>query len=297
MVVFARVVEHGSLSAAARALGVSSSAISRSLSRLEAGIGAQLLHRSTRALSVTDIGERVYAGCAQIARAAQEIRALCGEHAAEPAGRLRMTAPVSLGQRWVVPRLQPLLARWQQLQLTMTLTDRLTDLVEENFDLAIRIGSDLPPGLVAREIGRVRYLLVASPQFLRTRRAPSHPEELAGLPCIVLGYGAFRGELVLRHHTGGQPVSVSTQGPLDVNNGGAILAASEAGMGIGVTPDFTADAALRSGSVMPVLSDWRLEGPYQERPINALYAPTRYLSRKVRVVIDWLLENKPATQG
>jgi DNA-binding transcriptional LysR family regulator len=293
MVVFARVVEHGSFSAAARALGVSSSAVSRSVARLEASIGGQLLHRNTRALSVTDIGERVYAGCAQIARTAQDIRAMSGEQATVPAGLLRVTAPVSLGQCWLVPRLQPLLARWQQLHLSITLTDRVTDLVEENFDLAIRIGNELPPGLVARELCRVSYVLVASPSHLRAQPAPKHPSELVGRPCIVLGYGAFRGELVFRHRSSDEQVSVRTSGPLDVNNGGAVLAAAEVGMGIGVTPDFTAAAALRSGSVLPVLSEWRLEGPYQERPVNALYAPTRHLSRKVRVVIDWLLDGAP----
>lgn len=152
MVVFAKVVEQTSLSAAARQLGVTNSAVSRSLARLEAHMGVQLLHRTTRAVSPTELGRQVYIGCALIAQTARDLRSVAGQHASEPTGRLLVTAPIGLGQRWLMPRLPLFLDRWPNLSVNVTLTDRMVDLVEEGFDLGLRITAELPQGLVARPL-------------------------------------------------------------------------------------------------------------------------------------------------
>jgi DNA-binding transcriptional LysR family regulator len=290
MAVFAKVVELRSLSAAARQLGVTSSAVSRSVTRLEAQMGAQLLHRSTRAVSPTDLGRQVYAGCASIAQTARDVCALAGQHVSEPTGRLLVTAPVGLGQRWLVPRLFSFLERWPNVSVGVTLTDRLVDVVEEGFDLALRITTALPQGLVARPLLSTSYVLVASPDYVARHGAPQAPGELAAHRCIVLGYGDFTGDLTLFQAATSARVKVKVSGPLTVNNGVAILSAVEAGLGIGLLPDFTARVALESGAVVKVLAEWSLGVPYEERKVHALYAPTRHVPRKVRALIDHLVE-------
>jgi DNA-binding transcriptional LysR family regulator len=288
MVVFAKVVEQRSLSAAARQLGVTSSAVSRSVARLEAQMGVQLLHRTTRAVSPTELGQQVYAGCALIAQTARDLRAVAGQHASEPTGRLLVTAPIGLGQRWLMPRLPTFLERWPNLSVGVTLTDRMVDLVEEGFDLALRITTELPPGLIARPLLATSYMLVASPEYLARHGVPQSPAELAAHQCIVLGYGAFTGELTLSRAGGGSRVRVQVSGPLTVNNGAAILSAAQAGVGIGLLPDFTAQAAIESGAAVQLLAGWTFGSPYQARQVQAVYVPTRHVPRKVRALIDHL---------
>jgi len=286
MVVFAKVVELRGFSQAARQLGLTGSGVSRSVGRLEAHFGSKLLHRTTRKVTPTELGLEVYAGCARIAQTAREVSSLAGRYARTPAGSLQVSAPVGLGQRWLMPRLPSFLQRWPEVQLRVTLTDRMVDLVEEGFDLALRIATSLPPGLVARPLLTTHYRLVASPAYLQQRGTPHTPAELAAHECVLLGYGDFSGSLVLQRD--GEQVAVQVQGRLAVNNGAAILAAAEAGVGIGLLPDFTAAQALAQGSVVPVLPGWELGGGYRPRDVHAVYSPTRHLPLKVRAFIDHL---------
>jgi len=286
MVVFSKVVELRSFTEAARLLGLTGSAVSRSVGRLEAHFGSKLLHRTTRAVSPTELGLEVYSGCSLIAQTAREVKAIAGRYATAPVGRLTVSAPIVFGQRWLSPRLGDFLDRWPDVQVQLTLTDRMVDLVEEGFDIALRISTALPPGLVARPLLTTTYQLVASPDYLRTHGAPATPAELAEHGCILLGYGGFNGDLLLRNDT--EQASVKVQGRLAVNNGAAILSAAEAGLGIGLLPDFTAAASLQTGTVIRVLPDWQLLGAYSERKIHAVYSPTRHLPQKVRAFIDHL---------
>lgn len=286
MVVFSKVVELRSFSAAARQLRLTSSAVSRSVGRLEAHFNSKLLHRTTRAVTPTELGLEVYSGCSLIAQTAREIKSIAGRYASAPVGRLTVSAPVVFGQRWLSPRLPAFLQRWPDVQLKLTLTDRMVDLVEEGFDLALRIATGLPLGLTARPLLSTSYVLIASPSYLQANGEPQTPAELAAHCCVLLGYGPFGGDLLLSN--GHEQIAVKVDGRLAVNNGAAILSAAQAGVGIGLLPDFTAAASLEDGSVMRILSQWTLMGAYGERKVYAVYSPTRHLPQKVRAFIDHL---------
>ncbi len=293
MVVFAKVVDLRSFSAAARQLGLTHSAVSRSVARLEAHLGVKLLHRTTRSLSPTDLGRDVVEHCALISQTARDVSAIAQRHALSPTGRLSISAPIVLGQRWLMPRLPEFLARWPDVDVQLALTDRMVDLVEEGVDVALRIATAMPPGLVARSVLHTRYLLIAAPAYLAQHGTPREPTDLAHHACVVLGYGDFGGDLHLNDGT--CEARVQMQGRLAVNNGAAIVSAVEAMVGIGVLPDFAAAAALAAGSVELLLPTWQLQHAYRPRQVYAAYSPTRHLPRKVRAFIDHLTGTESAT--
>ena len=288
MVVFARVVDSGGFTAAARALGLTNSAVSRSVARLEAQLGARLLNRTTRSVSLTELGAEVYPGCARVAQTAREVQALAGRYALAPQGRVRVSAPTVFGETWLAPLLPAFLARWPQVQVDLMLIDRLVDLADEGYDLALRITRPgaVAPGLVARPLGEVRYLMVAAPAYLRRHGMPAEPSQLADHTFIWLGYPPFEDRLEFQRDGSGGPIQV--RGPLRVNNSRAILVAVEAGLGIGIVPDFAAAAGLRVRRLKAVLPRWPLAGAYEPRVLHAVYTPTRHLPPKVRVLIDHL---------
>ncbi|KWR91309.1 LysR family transcriptional regulator [Cupriavidus sp. IDO] len=287
MAVFARVVECGSFSAAAQELGMTPSAVSRHVSRLEATLGASLLQRTTRAFALTELGQSVYAACARMTAAAREVTALGGDHTGEPHGVLRVSAPVSFGQAWLAPRLPALLARYPALELQITLADRMVDLVEEGLDVAIRIARELAPGLVARPLREVHYRLVASPAYVRQHGAPATPNDLPAARCLYLGYGAFGEHWTLRPKAGGDSLSVRIPPRLTLNNSLAIVTMVERDAGIGLVPDFSAADGLADGRLVTVLDDWDILEPYVGTAY-AVYTPTRHVAPKVRAFVDHL---------
>ncbi|NRF65599.1 LysR family transcriptional regulator [Aquincola sp. S2] len=289
MVVFARVVELRGFAPAARALGLTTSAVSRSVARLEAALAVKLLNRTTRSVSLTELGAEVYPGCARIAQTARDVQALAGRYALTPRGRVRVGAPAVFGEVWLAPRLPAFLARWPEVEVELTLIDRVVDLVDEGYDLALRIlaPSALAPGLVARRLFDMHYVLVAAPAYLQANGAPATPDALAEHRCIYLGYGPFLDRLLFERD-GAAPLEVQVRGPLTINNSVGILATVEAGLGIGIVPDFAAAAGLRAGRLQRLFADWRLGGGYATRGVFAVYAPTRHLPQKVRVLIDHL---------
>ena len=296
MVVFARVVDSGGFTAAARALGLTNSAVSRSVARLEAQLGARLLNRTTRSVALTELGAEVYPGCARMAQTAREVQALAGRYALTPQGRVRVSAPTVFGEVWLAPLLPGFLARWPQVQVDLTLIDRLVDLVDEGYDLALRITRPgaVAPGLVARALMDMRYVMVAAPAYLRRHGAPADPSQLAEHACIGLDFPPLEDRL--EFEPAGQagqarapaPEPVQVRCPLRVNNSSAILATVEAGLGIGIVPDFAAAAGLRARRLKAVLPRWRLSGAYAPRVVHAVYTPNRHLPAKVRVFIDHL---------
>ena len=292
MAVFAQVVDSGGFSAAARMLGLTTSAVSRHVSRLETHIGGRLLHRTTRSLSLTELGQQVHAGCLRMLSTAREIHALAGSYRARPNGVLAVTAPVALGQIWLVPRLPVFLERYPEVQVRLILVDRNVDLVEEGVDLAIRIATEPAPGLAARPLGKVRYVLVASPQYLVAHGGPATPHDLPRYACSYLGYARFGEEWTFRRD--GAASSLRVPSRLTINNSVALLAAVEAGSGIGLLPNFTARAALEQGRVRQVLAEWQLDEPYAGN-VYAVYPPGPHLPLKVRAFIDYLVaEAAPA---
>jgi DNA-binding transcriptional LysR family regulator len=287
MAIFAHVVESGGFSSAARKLGLTTSAVSRHVTRLESHLGGRLLNRTTRSLSLTELGAQVHAACLRMLSDAREIHAMAGSYSARPNGVIRVSAPVVFGQVWLAPRLPAFLARYPEVDVRLTLVDRTVDLIEEGIDLAIRIARELDPGLAARPLRTMRYVLVASPDYLARHPAPAAPADLNTHHCVHLGYGAFGDAWQFERE--GVTTSVTVGARLTINNSAAILAAIEAGGGIGLIPDFTAAQALADGRVVPVLPDWTLAAPYTGA-VHAVYVPGRHLALKTRVLIDFLLE-------
>ncbi|MFZ6658765.1 LysR family transcriptional regulator [Undibacterium sp. TJN19] len=287
MAMFAQVIESGSFSAAALQLGVNTSAVSRHVSRLEAHMGGRLLQRSTRSFALTELGKEVYAGCARLVQAARETQALAGSYSQSPTGIIRVSAPIVFGQVWLAPRLQGFLDTYPDVDIRLTLMDSTIDLIDEGVDLAIRISRELAPGLAARPLGKMRYVLVATPGYLRQHGNPSMPEELSAHRCIYLGYAAFGDQWAMQRGKQQCQVQVSTR--LTINNSSAILAAVLAGGGIGLVPDFTAEAAIATGQVQVILPDWDFCEPYTGN-IYAVYTPGKHLALKIRALIDYLLK-------
>ncbi len=304
MAVFVRVVDSAGFSAAARQIGLTTSAVSRHVTRLETHLGGRLLQRTTRSVRLTELGEQVYAGCTRMLSAAREVQTMAGSYGARPNGLVRVTAPVVFGQVWLAPRLPGFLARYPEVTVQLSLVDRNVDLVEDGVDLAIRIARELSPGLAARSLCRMRYVLVASPAYLQRHGHPEHPQALAEHHCIYLGYGAFGNTWTL-HPRDNPPVPGSAPRqraalPTDavkvkvgsralVNNSAAIVSMVVANGGIGLVPDFSARAALDDGRVQEVLPGWALAAPYTGT-VFAVYTPTSHLPLKTRSLIDHLAE-------
>ena len=309
MAVFVRVVDSAGFSAAARQIGLTTSAVSRHVTRLEAHLGGRLLQRTTRSVRLTELGEQVYAGCTRMLSAAREVQAMAGSYGARPNGLVRVTAPVVFGQVWLAPRLPGFLARYPEVTVQLSLVDRNVDLVEDGVDLAIRIARELSPGLAARRLCPMRYVLVASPAYLQRHGRPEHPLALAEHHCIYLGYGAFGNTWTLHPLTAPAPARASRRAgasaqrpaaPSDavkvkvrsralVNNSAAIVSMAAADGGIGLVPDFSARSALDDGRVQEVLPGWTLAAPYTGT-VFAVYTPTSHLPLKTRSLIDHLAE-------
>lgn len=287
MLVFAKVVETGSFSAAARALSLTTSGVSRHITRLESAVNGALLQRTTRSFALTELGQEVYAACARLAGAAQEVSTLSRQYGSEPQGLLKISAPLTFGQYWLTPRLTGLLEHYPQLDLAVTLTDRLVDLIEEGADLAIRITQSLSPGLVARHLRDIHYLLAASPDYLTRHAPPQTPQALHQHCCVCLDFEPFGQTWKLARDN--EQVEVKVNRRVALSHSAAIQEMIKAGGGIGPIPDFAAEDAFRRGELAPVLPDWRFELPYQEKAY-LVYTPTRHLPLKARAFIDYLTE-------
>ena len=285
MAVFARVVEAESFSGAARALGLSKSAVSKQISRLEDRLGLRLLNRTTRRLSLTEGGAAFYQGCQRVVAEAEAAEQAVTHLASAPRGRLRVNAPMSFGVRHVSPALPEFLARYPELAIDLALNDRVVDLVEEGFDVGVRIGRLTDSSLVARRLAPNRAVLSAAPGYLEARGMPRRPEELEGHACLIYSYQAMGEGWRLAGPEGERHFKIS--GPLRVNNGAAILAAARGGLGVALLPGFICGEDLRAGRLVRVLPDW--EAP-PDSAVSAVYPAARHLSPKVRVFVDFLAE-------
>lgn len=294
MLVFARVVEHQSFAGAARQLGLTTSAVSRSVGRLEAHFGLRLLQRTTRSLSLTEAGAEIHQACLRLVEDAQAVQALAGQLRQQPRGLLKISAPAVLGDIWLSPLLPGFCARWPEVQVQVDMTDRMVDLVAEGLDLGLRISvpGQIAPGLVARPLKTIRYVLVATPGYLAQHAQITEPGQLLAHPFISLGYGQFQDEVELRplHPAAAPATRLLVNTPITIASSLGIIHALQQGPGIGVVADFAAQAALQAGQLAHVLPGWALCGKYAPRVVHAVYAPTRHVPLKLRALIDYLVE-------
>ena len=283
MAIFARVVEYRSFTRAARELGMTKSTVSKQVGRLEDRLGLRLLNRSTRQLSLTEAGVAFYQGCRRMVAEAEQAEQAVSFLAEAPRGTLFVSAPVSFGTLHILPGLPDFLRRYPELRVEVTLNDRLVDLIEEGFDIGVRIRKLEDSALVSRRLAPSRRVLAASPDYLARQGRPRRLEDLADHECLIYAYQVEGALWRLAGPDGKREVKVA--GRLRVNNGEALLAAALGGAGIAFLPTFVCGEALRGGRLARVLPDWSDD----EGAVNVICPPGRNLLPKVRVFIDDLV--------
>jgi DNA-binding transcriptional LysR family regulator len=283
MAIFARVVEPKSFSAAARRLGLSKSLVSKHVSQLEKSVGARLLNRTTRNMSLTEAGAVFYDHCARIVEELEEAKLAVGRLHSEPRGVLKLSASVAFGTLHIAPALPEFLARHPEVSIDMVITDRFVDMAEEGYDLAIRIAKDPGQNLVARRLAGVNRRMCATPEYFARRGVPRVPEDLLQHNCLT--YTHFNPQDPWRLQGPAGEISVPASGNLRLNDDEALAQAVLGGLGVGLLPTFIIGQELQSGKLQAVLSEYVA----LERQIYAIYLPNRHLSAKVRAFIDFLL--------
>lgn len=280
--VFVAVVECDGFSSAARKLGVSKSAVSKRITSLENKLGVQLLYRTTRRLSLTEAGEHYYQNAVKALRFASEAEDAVIQRQAQPQGRLRINTPMSFGRLHIAPLIPRFLERYPEIQIDMVMDDRVVDLIEGRFDIAIR-GGDLPDSsLVARKLAPMHSMICASPDYIARHSMPQVPAELVDHNCLHFSYTMSEWSFTKQ----GEEEVVRATGNYLVNNGEALREVLLRGMGIGRAPTFIVGSDIAAGRLVQVLPDYRM-------PTKALYAlfPERqHLPAKVRVFIDFVVE-------
>jgi len=280
MQAFVEICDRGSLTAAGEALGKSQPTMVRTLANLEAELGVRLLRRTTRRLALTEEG-RGY--LAQVRRILADVdaaeRAVMGG-STTPRGRLRITAPVTFGQRHVTPVAVGFLERYPEVQLDLLLLDRVVNLLEEGIDLAVRIGRLADSSMIASAVGIMRRVLVASPALLERHGTPDRPEDLVGAPAVLFrGMGAGDS---WQFRTDGKVGGVTVRGILTTNQATAAVAACASGLGFGVFQAYQVADQLRSGELRLLLEDFE---PVPA-PVSLVYSDARLMSPTLRVLVD-----------
>jgi len=288
---FVRAIELGSLSAVAREQHTTQSNISKIVAALEDDLGVRLLERSTASLSPTMPGRRFYERARGVleeyADAVSDVR---GETAAA-SGLLRVNAPVALGQFCLNAYVQDFLQQYPAIEVELILNDRMVDLVEEGVDIAVRLGSDLPPNVIARRAGVSQRFLVAAPVYVKTHGPLQAPEELADHEYVRFAWSSHGDAVELSDGT--RKVTIATHGRYRVNNALAIRDTLVAGGGIGLCPEWLVHDLLAQRKLRRVLRGW--QGPAQE--LNLLYPSRRYLPHRVRLMLDYLQQRFAAQAG
>jgi DNA-binding transcriptional LysR family regulator len=285
IVAFVHTAEASSFVGASQRLGLSASAVGKSVARLEQHLGVRLLQRSTRRVSLTEDGEPFYERCRQILDALSEAESMMLQANATPRGRLRVSLP-TIGYRFLLPILPEFAERYPQIDLELDFNDRLVDVIEGGFDAAIRSGELPDSQLMARRLGPFRFVLCASPAYLQRRGVPLVPADLAQHACLRFRFPTS-GKLqawALR----GLPDDAAAQFPsaLTCNNMEALRAAAELGLGIAYMPDFLAREAIRAGTLRSVLAGHLAHAGQ----FSVVWPSNRQLSPKLRALVDFLSE-------
>jgi DNA-binding transcriptional LysR family regulator len=283
MLVFSEVVKEGSFSRAALQLGRSKASVSREIAALEKRLGVQLLRRTTRRMSLTEVGEIFLEGCNRVVEEADLAERSIGQLQDDPHGEIRVAAPMSFGHLQLAPRMGRFLERYPNVRVDVDLTDRRIDLVREKIDLSIRICKPRVQSYMIRRLATIHALICASPDYLAAHGVPEHPSDLKQHECLV-----YTSAPEVWIFEGG--VKVEACGTLNIDNGDALLQAALAGVGIVYLPTYLLADDIRAGRLVPLL----VEHMNRENSTDGLYVvypENRHLSPKVRAMIDWLVED------
>ncbi len=287
---FVKVVQTGSFTRAAEQLQGQKAHVSRVITQLEAELGARLLERTTRSLSLTEVGREFFERAVGILSATDEARRAVQQAQGEPRGTLRLSSGVEFGLLWVNGWVRDYLQRHPAVHVDLEMTGRVVDIVHEGFDLAVRVGALADSSLNARKLGDLHYGLFAAPAYLKRRAAPVQPEDLAQHDLIRFSGSRTRRIWTLERE--GKTHSVDAPARLNVNNSLAVRDAAIDGLGIAQLPWRLAEPALATGALQSVLADWRLPSA----PVHAVFASARYLAPKVRAFIDLAVASMETVQ-
>lgn len=282
MAIFVRVVESGSFTGAAKALGLPKSTVSRKITQLEERLGVRLIQRTTRSLSLTDTGSAYHAHCARILADIEEANTAVTEMQSTPSGTLRITAPVLFGST----ALSNIIAEYMELHplvnIDLVLSDQMLDLVQDGLDVAFRVGHLEDSSLIGRYLGDVKAILCASPAYLERHGKPSHPSEINDHQIITI---SGRDQWSMKGPDS-QDVNINIKPRLKVNDFASLYTLTLSGAGIASLPILIAASAIKNKELTPIMCNW----PFEAYPIHALYASNRHLSAKVRSFVDFVIE-------
>lgn len=281
---FVAVVEHASFSAAAEKLNITKSAVSKRITQLEEELGIRLINRTTRKLSLTEAGQRYYEYVAQSLNLAQQGIDAVGELQGQPRGKLKVTAPMSFGVLHVAPLIAEFLALYPDVEIDLHLADQMLDLVQESFDIGIRIGHLPESNLVARRLAPCVSVLCASQAYLDQHGTPQQPSDLSQHSCLQYSY--YRGGTEWSVSSAGTEYRVMPKGRLSVNNSEAIRRAVLEGAGIGNLPTFIVAKDIQAGKLQVVLSNYQLP----DHAVYAVFPDRKHLPLKVRAFLDFIHE-------
>ena len=282
MEVFVEVARAEGFTAAARRIGLSRAQVSKSVMQLEQHLGTRLFNRTTRRISLTEVGRVYLARCVEILEDIAETEAIAGEQTQQPHGRLTLSAPTSFAILHLQQAIPAYLQQHPQVQISLNLADRFIDVVDEGFDLVIRIAELEDSSLVARRLAPCRRLLCAAPQYLDEHGTPMVPQDLALHRCLVYSNELRPDSWRLQGPAGEETVRVN--GPFCADNGDILRAAAVAGLGVTLLPSFIVGADLRAGRLRQVMADYSPPLIY----IYAVFPSRRYLSARVRSFVDFM---------
>lgn len=282
--IFTRVVDCASFTRAADTLGIPRSSVSAAVLELEGRVGARLLNRTTRKVSPTEDGSAFYERCQRLIADVEDAENLFRQTAAQPSGRLRIDVPGRIGRLVIAPALAEFLDLYPQIDISLGVTDRAVDLVEDNIDCVLRVGSLSDSGLIARPIGKLPLINVASPAYLERHGTPGAPQDLPRHWAINYA-SPSSGRVENWEWIEGETLhSVSMRGRVTVNNAEAYIACCLAGLGLIQIPAYDVRPHLESGELVEVMPNHQAE----PMPMTLLYSHRQHLSRRLQVFAEWL---------
>lgn len=292
MITFARIVEAGSVSAAAARLGLDKGSVSRQLGELEEMLGVRLLNRTTRSLSVTDVGQLVLDRASRVLAEVENAGSEAESFRSSPTGVLSISSSVAFGRTQLVPHMSRFMARYPDIQVNLCLLDRHVDLVEEGMDVLLRLCDQPPEALVAHRLSAITYMLVAPPSLVARLPPLNTPADLAGVSCLFYSYRKRRTTWKFRRGTEFTTVDVQTR--VTVNSSDAVRSMTLDGLGVALLPRFAVAADLCQGTLVPLLPGYVPLGNLGS-VLYALHAPGRFVPPKVRAFIQFLKEELSQT--
>ncbi|WEJ74846.1 LysR family transcriptional regulator [Pseudomonas sp. PSE14] len=287
LTMFVETVRCGGYSAAARRLGVATSSVARQVAGLEAELGAALLNRTTRQNSPTAVGLGYYEKAVSILDALAEADGAIFDRGSEARGRLRVSMPVEFGRRIIAPHIGRFLAQHPELEVSLSLSDQMTDLLKERIDVSVRLGSSLAnDDIISKPVGRFERWVVASPEYLARTRVPTHPHDLLEHQCLCFDYDSAPPNWVLRDDV--ESFAINVQGRLQSNNAEILREAALSGAGLTLLADWLVAEDVRQGRLTRVLAGYDASPGGASCLINALYLPNHRGSSRIRAFIAFL---------